>query len=110
MRSMEVFKRHRGLLTDELKLAEHLSVTSATTIEGLFDLDNFTLKDRCEPCGHGMVIMLAPFTGNWTQVLAVLATHENVKRELLRKILVEAVLLAEDAGLFVDFVTCDGTT
>nr|XP_037280523.1 uncharacterized protein LOC119173843 [Rhipicephalus microplus] len=110
-RSMDAFKRHGGLLIDEMKLSEHLSVTSAATIEGLVDLGHFTSKkDKCEPCDHGMVIMFAPFTGKWTQVLAVFATHGNVKGELLAKILVEAVLLAEDAGLFVDFVTCDGAT
>ncbi|KAH7979820.1 hypothetical protein HPB49_011393 [Dermacentor silvarum] len=54
--------------------------------------------------------MFAPFSGKWTQILAVFATHGNVKGELLAKLLVEAVLLAEYAGLLVDFVTCDGAT
>ncbi|KAH7953313.1 hypothetical protein HPB49_007028 [Dermacentor silvarum] len=110
-RGMDSFKRHGGLLVDELKLSEHLSVISAATFEGLVDLGRFTPKsEKCEPCDHGMVIMFAPFTGKWTQILAVFATHGNVKGELLAKLLVEAVLLAEDAGLLVDFVTCEGAT
>ncbi|KAH7955183.1 hypothetical protein HPB49_025246 [Dermacentor silvarum] len=108
---MDSFKRHGGLLVDELKLSEHLFVISAATFEGLVDLGRFTPKsEKCEPCDHGMVIMFAPFTGKWTQILAVFATHGNVKGELLAKLLVEAVLLAEDAGLLVDFVTCEGAT
>ncbi|XP_075539994.1 uncharacterized protein LOC142574881 [Dermacentor variabilis] len=79
-RGMDSFKRHGGLLVDELKLSEHLSVTSAATIEGLVDLGRFTPpREKYEPCDHGMVIMFAPFTGKWTQVLAVFATHVNVK-------------------------------
>lgn len=36
------------------------------------------------------------------------ATHSNVKGDLLAKIMTEAVILAEQAGLFVDFITSDG--
>lgn len=48
--------------------------------------------------------------GNWTQVLGVFSSKANVKAEILEKILLEGILLAEQAGLFVDFVTCDGAS
>lgn len=109
--NMDVFKRHGGILVDEIKLAEHLSVSTSARIDGLVDLGPFTTaKDRTLPCDHGMVIMFSPFVGRWTQILAVFATNGNVKGDLLAKILMEAVILAEDAGLFVDFITCDGAT
>lgn len=48
--------------------------------------------------------------GQWTQVLGVFASRGNVKADTLAKIIVEATILCEKAGLFVDFVTCDGAS
>lgn len=84
-------------------------MTSGAHIEGFVDLGSFTPDhDKHVVCDHGMVIVFVPFVGKWTQCLAVFATHGNVKGNLLAKIMTEAVILAEQAGLFVDFVTSDG--
>lgn len=48
--------------------------------------------------------------GDWTQVLGVFSSKGNIKAEMLEKILIEAILLTEQAGLFVDVVTCDGAS
>ncbi|XP_049511416.1 uncharacterized protein LOC125939925 [Dermacentor silvarum] len=107
--SMDVFKRHGGLLVDEMKLSENLSVTPSGHIDGFVDLGTFTPdSDKHAVCDHGMVIVFVPFVGSWTQIIAVFATHSNVKGNLLAKIMTEAVILAEQAGLFVDFITSDG--
>ncbi|KAG0442796.1 hypothetical protein HPB47_015615, partial [Ixodes persulcatus] len=50
------------------------------------------------------------FVGNWTQVLGIFASHGNAKADVLAKIIVEATILCKKAGLFVDFVTCDGAS
>lgn len=57
-----------------------------------------------------MVIMYvhAPFVGKWTQIVGVLATKGKVKGDILLTILIEAVIIAEKAYLFVDYITCDG--
>ncbi|KAL1484960.1 hypothetical protein MTO96_049902, partial [Rhipicephalus appendiculatus] len=47
-------------------------------------------------------------TGKWTQILGVFASKGNVKAPILSKILLEATILSEKAGLFVDFWTSDG--
>ncbi|KAH6939140.1 hypothetical protein HPB50_016112 [Hyalomma asiaticum] len=109
--TMDNFKRHGGLLVDEMKLSENLAVTSGALIEGFVDLGSFTPdSDKHAVCDHGMVICFVPFVGKWTQILAVFATHGNVKGDLLAKIMTEAVILAENAGLFVDFITSDGAS
>lgn len=106
-KTLDSFKLHGGLLVDEIKLSEHLSVTPSARIDGFVNLGRFMpYSQRHEPCDHGMLIMFCPFAGKWTQILAVFATHGNVEGELLAKIVIEAVILAEDAGLLVDFVTC----
>ncbi|KAH7941087.1 hypothetical protein HPB49_009959 [Dermacentor silvarum] len=108
---LDELHRHGGIIIDEMKLAEHLSVTSGAKIEGFVDLGAYTPKGQESlPCNHGLVVMFVPLVGSWTQVLGSFASHENVKGELLAKIVVEATILAEKAGLLVDFVTCDAAS
>ncbi|KAH6920256.1 hypothetical protein HPB50_028759 [Hyalomma asiaticum] len=108
---MDNFSRHGGLIVDEMKLSEHLSVTTAGHVDGFVDLGPFTsAEDKHVICDHGMVIIFVPFVGKWTQILGAFATHGNVEGGLLAKIMVEAVILAEKAGLRVDFITSDGAT
>lgn len=57
-----------------------------------------------------MVMLFQPFQGDWTQILGVFSSKGNIKADMLSKLLLEAILLAEKAGLFVDFVSCDGAT
>lgn len=49
-------------------------------------------------------------TGDWTQILGAFSSKGNIKAGMLSKLLLEAILLAEKTGLFVDFVSCDGAT
>lgn len=57
-----------------------------------------------------MVVLFQPLTGSWHQILGVFASRGNVKAELLSKIVMEAMLLTEQVGLKVDFVTADGAS
>ncbi|KAH7938183.1 hypothetical protein HPB49_021341 [Dermacentor silvarum] len=66
---MNLFQRNGGLIVDEMKLSEHLSVTTAGHIEGVVDLGPFTSEgDKHTVCDHGMVKKFVPFVGKWTQV------------------------------------------
>ncbi|KAH7959964.1 hypothetical protein HPB49_015596 [Dermacentor silvarum] len=108
---MDNFRCHGGLLFDEMKLSEHLSVEQSGKLRGFVDLGPFTPpQDANLPCDHGMVVMFVPFTGEFSQIIGAFATHGNVKGSLLCKILIEAIILVEKAGLFVDFLTCDGAS
>ncbi|XP_077491439.1 uncharacterized protein LOC144102047 [Amblyomma americanum] len=109
-RHMSTFSRRGGLLVDELKLSEHLNVTSSGHIEGFVDMGSFTEGGESVPCDHGMVVMFIPFTGKWTQIIGCFATRGNAKAELLAKIIIEATVLAEASGLLVDFITSDGAS
>lgn len=109
-RRMDSFKLRGGLLVDEIKLSEHLNVTSSGRIEGFVDLGPFTTDGQNVPSDHGMVVMFVPFTGRWSQVIGTFATSGNVKAEMLAKILIEATIVAEASGLLVDFITCDGAS
>lgn len=109
--TMDTFSRHGGILVDEMKLSEHLSIDKTGRIGGFVDMGPFIPRaDANLPCDHGMVVMFVPFAGKFSQVLGVFAAHGNVKGDLLCKILIETTILAEQAGLFVDFITCDGAS
>nr|XP_037289630.1 uncharacterized protein LOC119183564 [Rhipicephalus microplus] len=108
---LDVSKRHGGSLIDKLKLSESLSVRSSGTIEGFVDLGPFTTqKDKSTPSDHGMVVLFVPFQGKWSQVIGCFATNGNMKADILAKVVVEATILAEKSGLFVDFITTDGAS
>lgn len=96
---------------DEMKPSEHLSATTSGHLEGSVDLSAFTPTEERHAIGDdGMVIMFAPFVEQWTQVIATFATRGNIKRNLLTKVILEAVILDEQAGLLVAFITTNGAT
>ncbi|KAH9371402.1 hypothetical protein HPB48_022268 [Haemaphysalis longicornis] len=99
-KNMDPFKLHGGLLVDEIKFAEHLSSNSISTNRRICQSQEIYAKSqKHEPCDHGMIIMFSPFAGKWSQILAVFGTHGNFEGQLLAKILIQAVILAEDTGL-----------
>lgn len=57
-----------------------------------------------------MVVMFHSLSGSWHQILGVFASRGNVKAHLLSKIILEAVVLSEKAGLKVEYVICDGAS
>ncbi|KAH7951103.1 hypothetical protein HPB52_004734 [Rhipicephalus sanguineus] len=108
---MDSFSCRGGIVFDEMKLSDHLDVKSNGELEGFVDLAQFTSESQKEQLSdHGMVVLFQPFQGKWTQVLGVFASRSNVKADTLAKIIVEATILCEKAGLLVDYVTCDGAS
>ncbi|KAK8775732.1 hypothetical protein V5799_030924 [Amblyomma americanum] len=54
--------------------------------------------------------MFQPLVGSWTQIIGVFASSGNVKSQMLSKIVLEATVLCEQAGLLVHYVCTDGAT
>ncbi|XP_077538433.1 uncharacterized protein LOC144151209 [Haemaphysalis longicornis] len=106
---MDEMSRHGGLVIDEMKLSKHLDLKSSTEIEGFVNLGGFTEEsDRHTKADHGLVVMFQPFVEKWTQIIGVFASNGNVKARILTKIILEATLLCEKAGLYVDYICTDG--
>lgn len=107
--TLDKFQRRGGLVFDEMQLSEHLDLTTAGKIEGFVNLSHFpTAKDLETVADYGFVLLYQPFVGSWTQIIGVFSSIGNVKAEVLKKILVEAIILVEKAGLHVDYFCCDG--
>lgn len=109
---MDEFQCHGGLIIDTIKLAENFGVAQGTgKINGFVDLSVLTPDyEKTVPCDHGMVVMFQPLSGSWHQILSAFASRGNERVYLLSKIILEAVVLSEKAGLKVDYVTCDGAS
>ncbi|XP_075730966.1 transposable element P transposase isoform X2 [Rhipicephalus microplus] len=109
--TMDRFKCQGDIVIDEMKLSEHLSVNTAGKVNGFVDLGTYTPEEQKQlPCDHGLVVMFVPLIGSWSQILGTFATRTDIKGELLAKIVLEATILAEKAGLFVNYDTCDAAT
>ncbi|KAH7937589.1 hypothetical protein HPB49_013397 [Dermacentor silvarum] len=94
-----------------MKLPENLSVNQYGIVNGLVDLGQFsTGSANSVMADHALVVIFQPFTWKWHQVLGVFASKGNVKANLLAKIILECIILAEKSGLFVDFVTTDAAS
>ncbi|KAH7981368.1 hypothetical protein HPB49_023417 [Dermacentor silvarum] len=102
---MEPFQRHGGLLIDEMKLSERTRLAPDGNIEGFVDLGKLTPDNQKK-----LVVMSQPFSGSWHQILGVVVSRSNVKSDTLCQIILEAVIMSENAGLHIDFVTCDGAS
>ncbi|KAH6947323.1 hypothetical protein HPB50_018381 [Hyalomma asiaticum] len=102
---MDTFKCQGGLIVDEMSLSVHLSVDTSGKITGFVDLGLYTPKDQaCLLSNHGLVVMFVPLVGNWTQILGAFATHTNIKGDIVANIILDATVLAERAGLFVNYM------
>lgn len=74
----------------------------------LWTLGGSHQSERSVARDHGVVVLFVPFTGTWHQIIGVFASRSNMKSETLGKIILEAVVMSENAGLHVDFITTDG--
>lgn len=111
VKELDSFSRHGNLLFDELKLSENLQVRSDGIIEGYVDYGENTIEEsKSTICDHGLVLLFQPFIGDWVQIIGTFATHSNVKGNMLAKLLVDAIIYIEEAGLLVDAVTGDAAS
>ncbi|KAG0425480.1 hypothetical protein HPB47_027361 [Ixodes persulcatus] len=61
---------HGGLVLDEMKLCENVTVQASGRAEGFVDLGPFTPEEQKGLLeDHGMVLLFQPFCGKWTQIL-----------------------------------------
>ncbi|KAG0443565.1 hypothetical protein HPB47_014775, partial [Ixodes persulcatus] len=99
-------ERHGGLVLDEVKLSEHLTVAASGHLQVFVDLDKFTPPElRTVPADRERLLVFQPFMRD-----RVFASRGTVKGHLLSKIITEAIILCEEAALFVDYLFCDGAS
>ncbi|XP_044595407.1 uncharacterized protein LOC123272579 isoform X2 [Cotesia glomerata] len=107
---MEVNEKRGTLLLDEVALSEATNLNQRTMqLDGFVDLGSYTPeKDLNTRADHALVFMFQPFQGDWVQVIGCFLSRSATISEILHKLIIECVLLLENAGFKVDAVTCDG--
>lgn len=100
------------LLLDEMKLSKTLSFNRENlTVEGFTNLGKYTPENKKNTKGdHALVLMFQPFKGGWVQTLACFLSNGSASGTVLHQIILECIILAERAGLFVDGVVTDGAS
>ena len=80
-------------------------------VEGFVDLGAYTSQDQKQKKGdHALVLMFQPFKGTWVQSLACFLSVGNTSASILHKIIMECIILTEQAGLKIDAVVSDGAS
>ena len=79
-------------------------------MNGLVDLVKHTPEKLKNKPGDHALVMFQPFPGRWVQVIGAFLSAGAVPGEVLYKILLEGILLQENAGFFTDCVTTNGAT
>ncbi|XP_057341611.1 uncharacterized protein LOC130678434 isoform X1 [Microplitis mediator] len=78
-------------------------------LDGFVDLGfHMPEKDLNTRADHALVFMFQPFEGDWVQVIGCFLSRSATVSDILHKLIIECVLLLENAGFKVDAVTCDG--
>lgn len=111
-KNMTEFERHGTIMVDECKItpSKHFDKNRLEVI-GFVDLGDYTPNNQQNQLGdHVLVFMFQSFVGKNIQALACFLSKGSVSGPILAKLVLEAVLLCEAAGLFVDVVTSDGAT
>lgn len=101
-----------ALLLDEMKLSPYLSLDKTTlNILGFTDLGQYTPETyKNVPGDHGLVLLYQPISGKWTQPIAAFLSKNAASGDILAQILLEGIVLLENAGFSVDCVVSDGAT
>lgn len=93
-----------------MKVSEQLVFDKKTLkINGFTDLGKHTPEHQKNVRGdHALVIMFQPFRGTWVQAVACFLSKGAANSSVLHQIIIEAIVLLEKSGFFVDVVTTDG--
>ncbi|XP_031776794.1 uncharacterized protein LOC116415767 [Nasonia vitripennis] len=95
-----------------MKLSKSVSFNRQNLqMEGFTDLGIYTPEHQKGQKGdHALVIMFQPFKGKWVQALGCFLSKGSANGTVLHHIMMEAIILAEKAGLKVDAIANDGAS
>lgn len=98
------------LVIDEMKLTPDLKFDKhQLKVIGFTDLGEYTPANQINQEGdHALVFLFQPFRGDWIQATAAFLSKACVPGDILSKLIIEATVLLEKAGFFVEGVVTDG--
>ncbi|KAH9367695.1 hypothetical protein HPB48_007807 [Haemaphysalis longicornis] len=104
------FQKHGMLLFDEIQVRERKCVESRTlTYIGFVDNGNGN-GETSALANHALVFMFCPFGENYAQPIGVFASRGATKGTVLSQLVLQAIVMLEEAGAIVDGIVCDGAS
>ncbi|KAH9367508.1 hypothetical protein HPB48_009062 [Haemaphysalis longicornis] len=104
----ETFQKHGILIFDEIHVRKEMRVNVTTmSYTGHADFGG-EVEVPEQLADHGLVFTFRPFGDNYSQPVAVFASHGPTKGTVLAQLIVKAILHLEDDGAYVDAIVCDG--
>ncbi|KAH9376841.1 hypothetical protein HPB48_009749 [Haemaphysalis longicornis] len=98
------------LLFDEIQVRERKCVESRTlTYIGLVDNGNGN-GETSALVNHALVFVFCPLGENYAQPVGVFASRGATKGTVLSQLVLQAIVMLEEAGAIVDGIVCDGAS
>ncbi|KAE9523023.1 hypothetical protein AGLY_016654 [Aphis glycines] len=105
--------KHGILLFDAINLRKSLSVNSSNlTYTGLEDYGDERVEGAChkEFADHALVFMWQSLSSNFCQTIGCFASKGEVKGVIIAQLVLKAITLLENIGIFVDGIISDGAS
>ena len=104
--------RHGLLIFDEMQVRQSLNVNSKTfTFEGCSTIENDSEnKLFTDLADHALVFMFQSVGDNFTQSIGTFASKGPTKGQTLAQLVLESIILLENAGAYIDGIICDGAS
>ncbi|KAH7953411.1 hypothetical protein HPB49_007990 [Dermacentor silvarum] len=110
LQTKPTFSRHGTLLMDEMQVRQCKRFNSRTlTYDGFVDQGEQSMESP-DLADHALVLMFCPFTDSYAQPVAVFASKNATRGTVLCQLLLQAIVLLEEAGAIIDGVVCDGAS
>jgi len=78
---------------------------------GFTDIGKYTPPDQeNEVRDHSLMVLYQPFQGSWIQAVGAFLTRSAANGDVLSQIVLEAVVLIENSGFYVDCITTNGAS
>jgi len=107
---VQIFSFKGAVLVDEMKLSPKIRFDkNKFEFIGFTDLSKYTPENqRKEKGDHALVLLFQPYQGRWIQSIGAFLSKDAASGHVLTQIIMEATILLENAGFYVDSVTADG--
>lgn len=110
--SFPMFERRGLIMFDEIQISKNMDFRVDTAkVVGMVDFGNLTTEQHTEHEGdHALVFLFQPHLGGWVQTIGSFCSAGTTPTAILAKLILEAIILLENCGAFVDGLVSDGAS
>ena len=105
-------ERRGVLMFDEIQISKNLEFRSETgKIVGMVDFGDLTSPaNQYQEGDHALVFLYQPHMSGWIQTIGCFCAAGTTSKEILAKLILQAIILLENCGAWVDALISDGAS